>query len=190
MHADVCVSGAVLEGSQCCFVIESSLLWHTTVPPPLFPIPVPHLLRSSYCPFLHAVPSSYLTFLHWQLWYCLSLSTSYLLHQQRVSSSPTRSWQPRGVQWTEERVQWNRECHITEKTWGSFSVPILIKWRVFNRGHCSLPLNCQTTFDRCLKENLQLQQSQKKSRRTVLFYVFLVLRVEKMNAVKGQTRKM
>lgn len=60
-------------------------------------------------PFPHAVRSASLTLLHRQLWYCLSLSPSYLLHQRHVSSSKAPSWQPWRVQWTGERVQWIRE---------------------------------------------------------------------------------
>lgn len=115
-YRDTRVSGAVLEASQRCFVIESSLLWQTHC---LFP-PLPTLLTLSFeCsggPFLHAVWSSYLTVLHLQLEYCLSLSSSYLLHQLHVSSS--KSWQPCRVQWSGSyRLERDQEYHIRGKTW-------------------------------------------------------------------------
>lgn len=109
MHSDTRVSGAVLEGSQHCFVIKSRLLWQTHCLFLCSPLLSLFFLALSFerhgGPFPHAVCGVVgLTLLHWQLSYWLSLSSNNLLHQQRVSNSKTKSWQ----RWEECSGRWKK----------------------------------------------------------------------------------
>lgn len=115
MHRDTRVSGAVLEASQCCFVIESSLLWqtHCLFNPPFFFSLFPSFLL--FFSFSHLNVAVYLTLLHWQLRYCLSLCSNYLLHQQRVSSGTVPTAVESAVDWRESMMDQRgiRDYHIS-----------------------------------------------------------------------------
>lgn len=122
-----CVSGAVLEGSQGCFVIESSLLWHAA-----YSCTVPHLLHSSFLSLAHLCIQCRAVISHscigsfgvasaWA-WTICCISGVFLV----VRHNPDSHGEFSGLRSNCSKPESDQEYHITEKTWWSFSFPMLI----------------------------------------------------------------
>lgn len=123
MHRDTRVSGAVLEASQCCFVIESSLLWQIhcllTLSLSLFL----SLARSVFPMFFCSFSPSLIWMSRWPISTCcvervshpVALAASVLpqpLLQLSVASAAflmARSQLLWRVQWTGEKAWWIRK---------------------------------------------------------------------------------